>query len=69
MNIIVSILGDQSSHDLSFITQDHHKNYLRTLNQGQKKLNLAADFPHVDKELIAIVQNMLEVNPYFRCSP
>ena len=62
-------LGKQSEDDLSFLTDEPVIQYIKTLEGSQdKKNNFFEKFPNSDKQLIKLVAEILQLNPFYRCS-
>lgn len=63
---ILSLLGKPDELDKSFISDSAAKDFIEQLGQGFSLKTLLNHFEGVNPELLAILANLLELNPYFR---
>eukprot|EP00356_Strombidium_inclinatum_P012143 CAMPEP_0170505248 /NCGR_PEP_ID=MMETSP0208-20121228/50323_1 /TAXON_ID=197538 /ORGANISM="Strombidium inclinatum, Strain S3" /LENGTH=112 /DNA_ID=CAMNT_0010786003 /DNA_START=373 /DNA_END=711 /DNA_ORIENTATION=- len=68
LKIVMAILGDQKSHDLSFITRDSTKKIVKSCYAGKNRINFLNEFEGSPTDLGLVLQNSLRFNPYFRFS-
>jgi len=68
LKVILDILGDQTSEDLSFVTDASALDYIRTLKSNNCKIQFKKEFPFTTPQVLDVLENMLEFNPYFRQS-
>jgi hypothetical protein len=66
--LILNVLGEQNSKDLSFITKKHYKNHVRRNNQSIPKIRFDQEFRRSHDDIPLIIETMLEFNPFFRRS-
>ena len=66
LEIILRTLGHPDATDLSFITYPDQIGYTLALSPNQPKSSFSEKYIYSDKELIQILTNMLEFNPYYR---
>ena len=60
---------DQHLNDFSFISSNDAKNYMTDiLNSVTHSTDLECKYPNFDPELVKILVQMLEFNPFFRPS-
>ena len=66
-------MPDLDEHDLSFISSEKTREYIKYLskNQGvsQNKLEEINEDQTIDADLKTLLNNLLQLNPYFRWSP
>ena len=55
--------------DLSFVTEDGVVEFLLKSHKKSSKLDFYKTFPETHADIIFILQNLLEFNPYFRKKP
>ena len=65
MNIIIKVLGNPDTNDLSFMSEEKMQAFLKTYESFSGK-NFASIFPSEDDECLSLIKNMLEFNPYTR---
>lgn len=65
---IIKTLQPQDDNDKSFITDSSAKKYIEKLSKGkdQRASNIRKHFQEFNPELLKILFNLLEVNPYYR---
>lgn len=68
MNLIIKFLGKQTSEDLSFMTEEFAIEFVKNLDKGGDPVNLHDKFTLKNPLLLDILQWLLRLNPYFRCS-
>jgi len=64
--LILNVLGEQNSKDLSFITKKHYKNHVRRNNQNIPKIRFDQEFRRSHDGIQQIIETFLEFNPSFR---
>lgn len=69
LNCILNILGAQDQIDTSFITDESAVNYVTMLKGNPQKIDFKKEFPFTSPEVLEILENLLEFNPYLRKSP
>lgn len=69
MNIILRKLCKTSSEDFSFIHSKSAEDYLRNFGESTSmKVDFQQTFGNLDPRIVSLLDQMLEVNPYFRPS-
>lgn len=67
LNVIFEVIGTPSEEDKQFITDDKALIYLNSFG-GREKKSIALIYPHTDKALIDLMENMILFNPRNRIS-
>jgi len=68
LRLILNVLGEQNSKDLSFITKKHYKNHVRRNNPNLPKIKFDQEFKKSSTDIPKIIESLLEFNPEFRQS-
>ena len=69
MNIILRKLCQTTSDDFSFIHSKSAEDYLRNFGDSESmKVDFKFQFQHLDPRLVNLLEQMLQINPYFRPS-
>ncbi len=69
MNIILRKLCQTTPEDFGFIHSKSAISYLQNFGSSESlKVNFKKQFRHIDARLIALLEGLLQVNPYFRPS-
>jgi mitogen-activated protein kinase 1/3 len=68
IKLMVRMLGKKTDEDLSFITEESVLSHVKMLDKGGPGVDLEEVFPTVSKPVIALLEKMIEFNPYFRHS-
>ena len=66
---ILKFFGQLDQSDLSFVTDSDDALKLEKVDSSPNKINFKEIFPETHDDLIAILQSMLEFNPFFRKKP
>lgn len=61
----MDVLGSPSEDDISFITDEKAREYVR-LYPRKEKMNLKTRFPGSSKEALDLLDKMLAFNPFLR---
>lgn len=64
--MILETLGEPDESDLSFISKPETVEYVKYLSSDKPKINFQRQFHKTNEELVGILTNMLEMNPYIR---
>ena len=74
LTLTLKAIGELDDHDVAFVTTDDAKKYLKILNDKQKSEGKPYR-PYLDTlkgvhpDLLKLLENMLQLNPYQRWSP
>ena len=63
---ILELIDCPDKYDKSFITEGSAENYLSQLSEGRPVELIMQRFKNFNKELLRILANLLEINPYYR---
>jgi len=67
LQMILSTIGKPSEEEMSFLTDEKAKDYLRSMENFERR-NFNELFPEVDKNIINILDNILRFDPNKRLS-
>jgi serine/threonine protein kinase len=62
------VIGKQSKEQLEFIKEESIVNYTQSLQDSIQAFMLESKFPHIDKEIVELLKQMLIFNPLKRPS-
>lgn len=65
---ILKVIGKQSKEQLDFIKEESIVNYTQSLQESVQPFMIESKFPHIDKELVTLLKQMLIFNPQKRPS-
>jgi len=69
MRLIILGIGKQSDDDLSFLTDEPVIQYVKTLEgPDNKKINFYEKFGKTNKNMVKLLCDILQLNPFYRCS-
>mmetsp|Transcript_78641 Transcript_78641/g.108899 ORF Transcript_78641/g.108899 Transcript_78641/m.108899 type:complete len:182 (-) Transcript_78641:255-800(-) len=65
LNCILRVIGNPNEAELSFITDEKAKNYIKSFEKMPRE-DLSKRYPGVPEECIDLLQSLLNFNPFFR---